>query len=319
MPDDATNLDKFEAVYYPQQVPHSLKTLTFLGFVFDRIYFPDVYMPPAEKLDEDGLRKEIDRLKTLKPNTVEDAQLINCMIFATITKYVSDFCIFGVHGFNEEASGVAHALEEMVYGPPPPGFMRTVTKTVSKELPGSDPSRVYVSCPGWSHYPAGALLFSVKNQIPLINDNPHLPVPGIPGDAKGNAKVLATILAIESIKLVLPKIKALSPPELKDFRAETATHVRPFRLAMLKLARELNAAIKSEMTLSDVQKEAKFLVETTVYPELMELEKIIHDPGKPWYRRAVDLAKSAPELATNFITMPKSSCQATRRSGEDLS
>ena len=30
----------------------------------------------------------------------------------------------------------------------------------------------------------------------------------------------------------------------------------------------------------------------------------MHDPGKPWFRRAVDLAKSAPELASSFVSMP---------------
>ena len=30
----------------------------------------------------------------------------------------------------------------------------------------------------------------------------------------------------------------------------------------------------------------------------------MHDPSKPWYRRAVDLAKSTPELIAGFSTMP---------------
>jgi hypothetical protein len=105
--------------------------------------------------------------------------------------------------------------------------------------------------------------------------------------------------------MVLPKIKPLPPEALKDFRGETAAYVTPFRLAMLRMAKTLNAAITSDMTLAEVQKEAKFLLETTVYPELKELEGAMNDPGKPWYRRAVDLARKAPELAANFITLPK--------------
>lgn len=107
-----------------------------------------------------------------------------------------------------------------------------------------------------------------KTQLPLINDNPRLPVPGIPGNAKNNAKALAMILTIESVRLVLPKIKALTPEELREFRSETAELVKPFRLAMLRMAKDLNAAITSEMTLNEVQSHAKFLVETSVYPEL---------------------------------------------------
>jgi hypothetical protein len=58
-----------EAVYHPQQVPHSAEVLTLLGFVFDRAYFPGVYMPPDEGLDEQGLREEIKRILGLPLKT----------------------------------------------------------------------------------------------------------------------------------------------------------------------------------------------------------------------------------------------------------
>jgi hypothetical protein len=45
------------------------------------------------------------------------------------------------------------------------------------------------------------------------------------------------------------------------------------------------------------------LVQTDVYPKLAELDAVIQNPHKHWYRRAVDLAKS-PELAANFATLP---------------
>jgi hypothetical protein len=75
---------------------------------------------------------------------------------------------------------------------------------------------------------------------------------------------------------------------------------------MLRLAKELNGAISSGTSIAAVQKEAKFLVETKVYPELNSLEAILKNPAKHWYRRAVDLAKSTPELASNFFTLPTS-------------
>jgi hypothetical protein len=306
---DNNQLDRLEAVYYPQQVPRSLASLTLMGLIFDRVYFPGVYMPPAESFDPVELQKEIERLKAVKPYHVEHIQLVNCMIFAGIRKYVDDFCVFagtagGTFGIDGQTPQMALALDELIFGPPPPDFIPTPMTGFVKALPGDDVAVAQVSAPGALYYPANALLYSTKNEIPLINDDPSLPVPGIPGDARGNAKLLSTILAIESVRLVLPKVRALSPQELMDFRQETAIHVRPFRIAMLRLARELNAAINSDMPLNQVQKAAKFLVETTVYPELKELESILHDPGKPWYRRAVDMAKAAPELATGFLTLP---------------
>jgi hypothetical protein len=73
---------------------------------------------------------------------------------------------------------------------------------------------------------------------------------------------------------------------------------------MLKLSKELNSMLQGNETVVDVQKHAKFLVETTVYPELEELTRYVQDPVRPWYRRVADLAKDVPELASAFYTMP---------------
>ena len=99
-------------------------------------------------------------------------------------------------------------------------------------------------------------------------------------------------------------MRPLEPVALKDLREELAPHLKPFRLAMLKLARELNAAICAGAAPAEVQKEAKFLVQTDVYPRLSEMDAVVQNPTKHRYRRAADLARSAPELATNFAAMP---------------
>lgn len=309
-PSESAQLEILEAVYYPSQVPISPGSLTLLGFLFDRVHFPGVCMPPPEAVDDKWLKEEIRRIVSLGFKDIETRQLINCMVFAQQMKYVRDFCVFdGELGkptkLDELTPQVAHALEEMIFGPAPENFIRTSTLDFVKAVQGSDAMELQISGPGPVAYPANALLYASRNKMLLINDDPSLPVPGIPGQAKNNAKLLATILTIESVKLVLPKIRVLSPEQLMNFRAETFEYVRPFRLSMLRMARDLNAAISSEMTLAQVQEQARFLVETSVYPELQELEKIVHDPGKAWYRRAVDLAKSAPEIVTSFSTMPK--------------
>jgi len=305
-------LDSFDAVYYAQQVPASAEVLTFLSFLFDRVYFPGVYMPDVQ-LDEMALTREIERIQRLRlSRTIEDYQMLQCMSFANHVKHIRDFCIFtglpGTAGMLEQgAQDLTMQLEQLVFGPPGPDFFPTPSLGFNRGLPGATKHdfRAQVNAPSWLSYPANALVFAGKHGLPLINDNPSLPVPGLPGvDATANAKLLATILSIESVHLAIPKLKALSPQEISEFREQTAQYVKPFRWAMLRLAKDLNAAIKSDMTLAEVQKHAQFIVETTVFPELQELEKVMHDPGKPWYRRAVDLAKSAPELVAGFSTMP---------------
>jgi len=74
-------LDSLDAVYYSQQVPASAEALTLLAFIFDRIYFPGVYMPDVE-LDEQGVRKEIQRIAGRGIRSLEDYQMLECMDFA---------------------------------------------------------------------------------------------------------------------------------------------------------------------------------------------------------------------------------------------
>jgi hypothetical protein len=258
------------------------------------------------------VRTEIQRIAGLGVRSIDDYQILQCMNFSLHVKHVRDFCIFtgqpGTCGTLEDGSNeLTMQLEELVFGPPPPNFTPTPTMGFNKGVAGKLKMdfRAQVNAPAWLTYPANALVFAARHGLPVINDNPHLPVPGLGSpDPKANAKLLATILTIESVRLALPKLRGLKPKELSEFRQQTADYVKPFRLAMLRLAKDLNAAIRSDASLQDVQKEARFLVETTVFPQLRELERVMHDPGKPWYQRAVDLAKSAPELASSFVTMP---------------
>ncbi|RIK75187.1 MAG: hypothetical protein DCC68_21600 [Planctomycetota bacterium] len=109
---------------------------------------------------------------------------------------------------------------------------------------------------------------------------------------------------METVKLLLPTFREMSFEELAEFRAETRDLVRPFRNAMLRLSKELNAAILSSSSLKDITREAKFLAETTVLPELDDLRAELSRPMRPWYRRIVALAQQAPELVGAFATMP---------------
>lgn len=302
--------DSFDAVYYAQQVPASSESLTLLGLVFDRLFFPGVYLPTSE-FDEEALRDEIKRIVGIPGRLdVDDKRMLQCMEFSLHAKYVRDFCIFtgnpGMMGTMEQGAGqLMMALEELVFGPPPPGFIPTPSLGFCKGFHFSENVVEHqVNAPSWLAYPANALVYSTRHSIPLINDS-LLPVPGVPTSPKDNAKLLAIILAIESVRLALPKLKPMSPQMLQEFRAETVEHVKPFRMSMLRLSKELNAALTSDLPLSEVQRHAKFLVETTIYPQLSELESAINDREKPWYRWAVDLARAVPELATNFMTMPK--------------
>jgi hypothetical protein len=303
---NSRNEDSFDAVYYSHPVP-SFDSLTFMSLVFDKIYFPGVYIPNSG-VDEKETIKEIERIKNIGFSKIDDISFYNSMIFAIHNKYMEDICVFtgefGCMGILEEgANELTQELEELLYGPPPPNFTPTPVMGFAKGLPGDE--KASVNGPSWISYPANALIFATRNGLPLINDNPMMPIPSLGGlDAKSNAKILSTILAVESVKLVLPELKVMMPKDIAEFREETKDYIKPFRLSMLKLSKELNAAINSDMSIEEIQKEAKFIVDTTVYPELEELKLTLRDNTKPWFRKAIDLAKVAPELITNFSTLP---------------
>jgi hypothetical protein len=60
--DDTLSL---EAVYFSAPIPHNLAVLTILGAVFDKIYFPGVFIPRSD-YDPVGVQKEIEQLEALE-------------------------------------------------------------------------------------------------------------------------------------------------------------------------------------------------------------------------------------------------------------
>ncbi|WP_206460543.1 hypothetical protein [Anaerovorax sp. IOR16] len=174
------NDKSFNAVYYSHPVP-SFESLTFMSFIFDKIYFPGVYIPNSG-IDEKETIKEIERIRQNGFRGIDDPSIFNSMIFALHNKYLSDICVFtgefGNLGVLEKgASDLTKELEELVYGSPPSNFTPTPVMGFSKGLPGDE--KASVNGPSWISYPANALIFAIQKGMPLINDNPMMPIPSL--------------------------------------------------------------------------------------------------------------------------------------------
>jgi hypothetical protein len=76
----AADLEQLEAVFYSAPVPPNGHTATFLGLVFDRVHFPNVYIPTLG-FDPGEVAKEIERLKALPKLRHQDRTLISVMHF----------------------------------------------------------------------------------------------------------------------------------------------------------------------------------------------------------------------------------------------
>lgn len=299
---------KLEAVYYASPIPAYKESLTFLAVVFDRIHFPDVYLPTAG-FDAKDVLKEANRIEALKLKDYETTLLTGTLRCLPLIADLKEFCYFTGNSnsfgtdFSTETAQLVNALEVEVFGPRPAGFIPTYETRYCKSLPGGDTEIIY---PGSLFYHANAMVYAAQHALPLVNDNYRLPVPAFGGkDAVHNTKLLATIMAMECIKVALPNVRPLTPREIVELRAELSKDLSLFRQSLLSLAAELNQQISQNASYEDIMRAAKFIAETQVEPSLADLRAGLERSGGDWYKRAYDLAKEVPALFTMYATMPR--------------
>lgn len=295
-----------EAVYYAAPIPRSLATLTVLGAVFDKVYFPGVYLPKGG-FDEVALDQEIQRLEALPDAQTgyETALLIGVLKMAKHARTLEGFCVFTNtrdDPFKASESIPAKMVADIadaIHGPPPKGFIPTFSTNNHKGLPGGNE---HVTYPGNYHYLAGAIIESAKRGVPLLNDQPGLPIPGIDQTTPyDKAKILSAILAIECTRLILPPTPILHPADIMEFRAANAGLLRGFRKSMLRYAADLNGQING-LSLEDFEHKTRFFIETQIVPAMDDLRMTLNDPARPWHKRAVDAVKVIPSIAGAYFT-----------------
>jgi hypothetical protein len=299
--DDTLSLD---AVYLSAPIPRNLAVLTVLGAVFDRVYFPGVLLP-KDGYDVAALEKEIVRLEALPIAGDYDTQLlIGVLKLTKHAKTLEGFCEFTADPddpFGQKTPIPPRAVQavfESIHGPPPPNFIPGFRTGNCKGLPGGDESVIY---PGDYHYMAGAIIKSGEAGVPLLNDLPGLPIPGLKDAAPANdARLLAGILAVECTKIALPATPLLRIDDIVEFRAENAPLLRGFRRSMLRYAADLNGKIEG-LSRADFETQTKFFIETEIVPSMDELNAVMNDPARPWHRRAIDALKIAPEIGAAFF------------------
>jgi hypothetical protein len=299
-----------EAIYYSGPIPRHPSVLTILGTVFDRVYFPGVCMPTSG-FDQSELDKEIDRIERLKVNRRPGDILLPALKFVRHAKTLEGFCVFTgdeERPFeNSPPDTMVREIYEAINGPPREGWEPMFTNNYHKGMPGSDQ---HITYPGPYHYLAGAVLESATTGIPLLNDLPGVPIPGITETVPANdAKVLAAIIAVESTKVALPRLPVLTPEDLMEFRSTSTEPLRAFRRSMIRYAADFNKNISGAEP-DELESKTKFFVQTEIVPVLDELQAAIDAPTRPWWRRGMDFIKVVPELAAGCFTMEPSAAIA---------
>jgi hypothetical protein len=166
-----------------------------------------------------------------------------------------------------------------------------------KGLPGGDESIAYR---GEFHQFANAIYESARTGIPLINDIPGLPVFSDMASPVGDAQTLARLLSVLCMKLILPEMPVLAPADLMEFREESQKELRSFRRSMLTFAADLNKALGQNAHGPEIERTAKFFVETEVSPQLDELRETISKPKYGWISRSAYTI--VPTVGAGYLT-----------------
>ena len=303
-----TDLDKslqLEAVYYGTPVPRSLGALTSLGFVFDRVHFPGVYLPRGD-YDRAAWQAEIERIASHNLKDFDSQLLLAAMRFSTFAETLDGFCMFDrsrEDGLDKhEGDGdLVQELYDALWGPPDGRFEPVFCPWHHKGVPDS---REHLTYPGDYYYQAGAIRKAGELGVSLISDLPGIPIPGVGPNVTSDAKALSAFLAMQAMNVALPDLPVLRPDDLMEFRADNRAALRAFRRAMLRYAGEWRGQLR-DLEPEQVAQETEFLVQSEIVPALDELRQQASDPARPWHKRAVDGIRVTVSIVASAVTLQK--------------
>jgi hypothetical protein len=301
-----SDIERLECVYYSGPVPADSAVLTTLCLVFDKIYFPGVYLPKGD-YDKNLLNQEIARLEALNDKDHGTAKLIGILKFLDYRLPLDGLLEYPTArddifmGKNDDKDQQFRKMAEFIYDthfPPRANFEPFFDSASVKGLPESEEE---ISFAGNFFYQARAIDYAATHQLPLLDDGSGLALP-FRAQYKDNAKPLSTLLAIESVNLIMPDLPLMTCQELVDFRLENTSELRNFRSSMLRYSRALNAEINGETGIEELVKKVKFFVETEIVPALHDLSRDLLNPNRPWPRRMADGGRICASLLTGVLT-----------------
>lgn len=127
-------------------------------------------------------------------------------------------------------------------------------------------------------------------------------------DIKRDAHWMASALALKSIELVMPSRRNIKPEEIIELREKLKDTLLPFRMTMLRLVKELRSYLNEpDIQLSDVYKEAEFLVDSTVLPNLFEVKRKIEKHDDQLIRKIFGSILKVLGLSGKFAALPSPS------------
>jgi hypothetical protein len=254
----------------------------------------------------DGVERWVGAYYPLEKIQNPHSRVLICLLFDKIVCHfpVSDMAHGGGHGMSQDLFDGDLLVEEGVIEPREESLLGDIElKSSAGEFWGTDEEyEQYVRMQVTGMAIKG---YRDKGIVP-VSDDQAWPVPASllqNLDLSRCASLQASALALESIRIAVPAFAAMSDHDLLEAREKLRDHLIPFRCAMLSLAPSVRSGIESGATVSDVQREAKYIVDTKVAPALAELrERLSKERGRFWRRLITRGGAAVPQVILNWTT-----------------
>jgi hypothetical protein len=236
----------------------------------------------------------------------QHSKTIICLLFDKLVCHfpVADMACGGGHGMSDDLYGDSPLVES--------GVIEVREEILLDEVPCDFTPGYY-----WGTPEENALYRRLQITNMTINEcmnNGSIPITDmaetpIPAtiltqlDLNRFAKLQASALAIQSLRIALPAFKEISDNEIMEAREKLKGQLQSFRNAMLTLSPAVRQGVASNEPLAEIQKEAKYIVETRVLPALVELKRKLElEKGKFWRRIVLQGSSIAPNFLINWMT-----------------
>ena len=236
----------------------------------------------------------------------QHSKTIICLLFDKLICHfpVADMACGGGHGMSDDLFGDSPLVQS--------GVIELREETLLDEIPCDFTPGFY-----WGTPEENALYRQLQITTMSINEcmnSGNVPVTDVAAtpipatvleqmDIKRFARLQATALAIQSLKVALPPFKEISDDEILEARDKLKEQLISLRRAMLTLAPAVRQGIESNNSLTDIQKEATYIVDTRIIPSLEDLRKKLElEKGKFWRRLVLQGSSIVPNFFLNWMT-----------------
>lgn len=160
-----------------------------------------------------------------------------------------------------------------------------------------------------------------RGYVPVVGRF-HAETPVVGNNDVATTKQLATLLAMKSIEMVLPRTRAANPGIILEARHRLREQLPQFWSAMLKASVELRKLTAEGVAQLDLTREATDLVDRTIRPAVIDLSSKLESERKDWFykilspvRAGLRLLVGAPpltqqQLITSAMVLASDTCMS---------